>query len=73
MDRRAALEFRARWRRVDERERAELREQTLEHKFAQLCALVDSAIALGWRTTDDEEIAAVRERWRRLRDAYRDR
>ncbi len=61
-----ARAFADRWRLVNEAEIAELRATSIEQKFAQLAALMASARALDWTTTDEAEVAAVRARWVRL-------
>lgn len=65
-----AKAFAARWKLVADAEREELRATSLEQKFAQLSALVDSARALGWATTDPAEVDEVRARWNRLAAIY---
>ena len=60
----------ARWRPVRAAEIAELRSMSVEMKLRQVPALMASAQALGWRPTTPEEVEAVRERWRLLRQAY---
>lgn len=66
MTRDDARAFAARWEHVAEAEREELRATPIERKFAQLAALMESASALGWETTDRREVEAVRVRWSRL-------
>lgn len=62
--------FKARWAMVASAERDELRATSMDKKLRQLVALMASVTELGW----DEALAAeeieVRERWRRLRQAY---
>ena len=65
-----ARAFAARWKLVADEERRELRATTLEQKFAQTAALMESARALGWETTDAAEVEEVRARWNRLRALY---
>jgi hypothetical protein len=60
----------ARWRRVNEAERRELRATSPEQKLRQLAALMLSVDALGWRAALAAEEAEVRDRWNRLRRAY---
>jgi hypothetical protein len=55
---------------VAEAEREELRATPMERKFAQLAAMMESAQALGWATTDPREVEEVRARWMRLRVHY---
>ena len=58
-----------RWRRVNDREREELRTTPAAVKLAQLAALMESARLLGWETKTSAEVEAVRQRWNRLRNA----
>jgi hypothetical protein len=67
LTREEARAFADRWRLVNEAEAAELRATPLDRKLAQLAALMTSARALGWETTDEAEVEAVRARWNRLR------
>jgi hypothetical protein len=71
MDREQARAYVERWKLVNETEIRELRETSVETKFRQLAALMESALALGWTTTDEAEVEAVRERWNRLRRLHR--
>lgn len=59
-------EFKKRWKLVRRAERAELRSTPMSVKLEQLAALMASARALGWDTTDPREVRAVRARWARL-------
>ena len=59
--------YAARWRLVEEEEIDELRAMTPAAKLVQTAAWMESAIALGWQTTDPLETAAVRNTWRRLK------
>jgi hypothetical protein len=70
MTRDEAQAFAARWEQVAAAEREELRATPMERKFAQLGALMESAKALGWKTTDQREVEAVRVRWNRLAELY---
>ncbi len=60
----------ARWALVAEAEREELRATSLEQKFTQLAAMMESARALRWATTDPDEVDEVRARWKRLAAHY---
>jgi hypothetical protein len=62
----AATAFAARWQLVADAERQELQSTPLQRKLEQLAALMVSARALGWETTDAREVEAVRTRWLRL-------
>jgi len=68
---REARAFVDRWRLVAEAERDELRRTPMKSKFAQLAALMASARALGWETTDPAEVEVVRARWAHLRERCR--
>jgi hypothetical protein len=72
VSRQAARALRARWRAVALREREELRAASCGEKLQQLVGLVESVRAFGWEGALAEEDEAVRERWRRLRRAYRE-
>jgi hypothetical protein len=65
-----AIAFRQRWQQVEEAERRELQNATVELRFRQLVSMFDSARALGWATTDEAEIEQVRARWAKLRRHY---
>jgi hypothetical protein len=61
-------EYRARWQAVSEVEEAELRQATLEERWARLNAIVRMAMALGVDLdAEREDEAVVRERWVRLK------
>jgi hypothetical protein len=60
----------ARWQRVNEAERDELRNTPLEVKLRQLAALMASVDQLGWREGLAAEETQARDRWKRLRRAY---
>ncbi len=66
-----ARAFRERWRRVNAREAEELRSTPLEVKLQQFNTLLGWAHQLGWAEALSEGEAEVRERWARLRKAYR--
>ncbi len=70
ISRKEARAWRKRWAAVNRAEIEELRRTTPEEKFRQLCALMESAKALGWARALAAEEAEVRERWMRLRKAY---
>lgn len=71
VDKQQALAFKARWAAANEAELAELRATSPEQKARQLAALMASARGLGWGEAPQAEVEAVRERWRRLRQARR--
>ena len=66
-----ALAFRERWRLVNEREVEELRATPPEVKLQQFNTLLAWARQFGWTEALREGEAEVRERWVRLRKAYR--
>ena len=66
-----ARAFRERWRRVNAREAEELRSTPLEVKLQQFNTLLGWAHQFGWAEALSEGEAEVRERWARLRKAYR--
>jgi TolB-like protein len=72
ISRQAARALRVRWRVVALRERQELRAASYDAKLQQLVAMVESVGAFGWQRALAGEDEAVRERWRRLRRAYRE-
>ncbi|MCU0659497.1 MAG: hypothetical protein MUF64_30810 [Polyangiaceae bacterium] len=65
-----AAAFRQRWALVEEAERQELQNTSVELRFRQLVSMFDSARALGWATTDETELEQVRARWAKLRRWY---
>ncbi len=65
-----AQAFRKRWNTVNEAERKELRETSAVNKLRQRAALMGSVRQLGWTRLLEEEEAAVRDRWNRLREVY---
>ena len=66
-----ARAFRERWQLVNEREAQELRSTPLDVKLQQFNTLLGWAHAFGWAEALAEGEAEVRERWARLRKAYR--
>ncbi len=62
--------FKARWAMVATAERDELRATSMDRKLRQLAALMASVATLGWDEALAAEEVEVRERWRRLRQAY---
>jgi hypothetical protein len=73
IDREQAAAYRERWVMVTQQEAAELRELPLESKFRQLSALFASRQLFPRDPRDERESAVVRERWTRIRAAYRER
>ena len=71
MTRGQAKAYQARWTMVNDFEREELQKVPLRVKFRQLAALMASVDRFGWREALGEGEAEVRERWQRLRRAYR--
>jgi len=66
-----ARAFRKRWRLVNAREVEELRSTSLEVRLQQFNTLLGWAHQLGWAEALGEGEAEVRQRWARLRKAYR--
>ena len=66
-----ARAFRKRWQLVNAREEEELRSTSLEVKLQQFHTLLAWAHQFGWAAALREGEAEVRERWIRLRKAYR--
>lgn len=60
-----------RWQSVNAREGEELRATPPAEKLRQLAALLMSVDAMGWRDALAEGEDVVRERWIKLRKAYR--
>jgi hypothetical protein len=71
MDKEEARQFKARWRMVNEFTDREAREATLASKLEQLAVMYEAGQALGW-ADDTREVEEVRERWRRIRQAFLD-
>lgn len=65
-----ARAYRRRWARANAAEIAELRATDPEQKLRQLAVLMASVDQMGWSEPLEAEVAAVRERWTRLRRAY---
>lgn len=63
-------EYLSRWKMVNAAEQEELRRTSLEQKIMQLNALMLSVKQMGWEEALKSEEAEVRERWKRLREAY---
>lgn len=61
-----------RWRLVNESEIQEIRAASIDTKFRQLAAMMQTAIVLGWATSTPEEIDAIRRRWVRLKSCPHD-
>lgn len=61
-----------RWRIVNEAEIQELRATSMDEKFRQLAAMMQTAIVLGWESSTPQEIDVVRQRWARLRSRPHD-
>jgi len=67
LTREEALAFQARWRIVNERQREELRQMTVEQKMRQMDTLVRSVDVMGWRTALAEDDWREHELWNELR------
>jgi len=63
--------FQKRWDAINRAEREELRNTSVSDKLHQLAALMASIDQLGWREALEEEESEVRDRWNKLRKAYR--
>ena len=61
--------YRSRWNLVNQAEIEELRVTSAATKFRQLAALMASIDDFMWPTDRDGEVAEVRARWQRLRQA----
>lgn len=70
ISREEALAFLKRWEAAGELERAELQRMSAEQKFQLLGLLMASAQLFGWRDRLREGEQEVRDRWKRLKDAY---
>jgi hypothetical protein len=66
-----ARAFRERWRLINEREMAEVNSASLDLKWQQFNTLLAWSRELGWTEERRKGEAEVRERWMRLRKAYR--
>jgi hypothetical protein len=69
MTKEEARQFKARWKLVNDFTAEEARRTPPEVKLRQAALLYEFGQALGW-PDDSEEVAEVRERWRRLREHY---
>lgn len=65
------LALRQRWQQINAREEEELRSTSLEVRLQQFNTLLGWAHAFGWAESLAEGEAEVRDRWVRLRKAYR--
>ncbi|MDH7500176.1 MAG: hypothetical protein QHH30_07300 [candidate division NC10 bacterium] len=65
-----ARAFRRRWEAINAAEREELRAMSMEEKLQQLAALMASRDLFDW-TEEMKSEAEVRERWNRIRKAFR--
>jgi hypothetical protein len=66
-----AIAFRERWKRVNDREIEELRSTPFEVKLQQFNTLLAWSHQLGWTAALSDGENEVRQRWARLRKAYR--
>jgi hypothetical protein len=64
------LAMKARWKKVNDAEREELRRSSPTLRLRQLSALMALAKELGWHEALAEGESEVRQRWRKLRKAY---
>jgi hypothetical protein len=70
MTREGARAWKARWKLVNDFERAELRMTPPSVKLRQFLALLAMAKQFGWTESLAEGEGEVRERWQKLRKAY---
>ncbi len=66
-----ARAFRERWHLVNAREEEELRSTPIAVKWQQFNTLLAWGQQLGWTGALAKDVSLVRERWARLRKAYR--
>ncbi len=71
MDKNALQTIRQHWQAVEEVEKQEARNESIETRWQQLNTLAGLASALGILQADDSEEEEVRSRWNRLRAAYK--
>ena len=64
------MAYKKRWEKINARERAELRNTSLDVKLRQIAALMASVDDLGWRSALEEGVEEVRARWKRLRKLH---
>lgn len=65
------LAYRARWQEVEQIEREEARQATIETRWRELNALFELGYELGWiQTANDDELAPIRARWAFLKANY---
>ncbi|HYY93344.1 MAG TPA: hypothetical protein VE713_02410 [Pyrinomonadaceae bacterium] len=69
MTKEEAQQFKARWKLANDFTDEEVRRMMPEEKLRQVALLYELGQALGW-PDDSEEVAKVRERWRRLKEYY---
>lgn len=70
MTRPEMLEYKRRWKLVNDRDLKELRSTSVEEKFRQLAVLFAFAKEMGWDKILASEVDEVRARWRKIRDFY---
>ena len=72
IDLNSASDFRARWRAVAEREAEERRRIPPAVRWQQLNALLAFAAEAGldWKYQDEREVAEVRRRWIKIKEAF---
>jgi hypothetical protein len=66
-----ALEFKRRWKAVNEAEKMELRNTSPAQKFKQLAVLMQWVKGFGWGKALKAEEAEVRKRWLKLKRLYK--
>ncbi|HEX7997403.1 MAG TPA: hypothetical protein VF528_03215 [Pyrinomonadaceae bacterium] len=70
MTKEEALQFKARWRMVDDFNAEEARRAPLSLKLHQLALMYEAAQVFGWAAALKKGEEEVRERWRRLKELY---
>lgn len=58
-----ARAWKRRWKLVNDLERDELRRTSIDTKFRQLAAMMQSALVLDWHTSTESELKAIRQRF----------
>jgi hypothetical protein len=67
MTKEEARAWRDRWKLVNEAEKHELRETSMDHKLRQVVVMMSAARELGWTEALREGEEEVRDRWNALR------
>ena len=67
MTKEEALQFKERWAAINQFTIEEARRKTPEQRLAELGALYQFGITIGWPTEESREVEQVRVRWQKLR------